>query len=495
MTPIRPGFLRLLSILVLAAALAPAGASARKADAAFQVPREEILARIKTIGVMPLDVPDDIPDAAGVAARYETEVVKRLERAGFKVVGPEVMRAIRERLRRSLGGLYNPQDGKPLEDKVKAYQDYARNEFDSQHPVDGVLRIGIIPRRAPTYSNQAQWDGVSEGIGNTGFAALLAGGSLSGTTPALSFLARLYDNGGTLLYAKAGGLQILQYLRQGWTGVQQTDVDRKSLMTDPARDARAWAIALDALLGENTAPQGVKIARAPAAATSAGAAPQSREEFIARYRNLLLVPLDPGSTPTREEVQRSIGELLRTRLAALGFQVQVDADYAGHWAAEQAASGGFYDAFSGELDTARVQAARARVLAQSQARYPGAFALYPGIVATQAPFQQGEASWDGARQQAFEAHSKLGNVFNTAKTLVGHLDAYSLRLRICDADGNTVYEQSGGLQLAERLVDGKLLAYPDAELFTDTARNAAAVDRALLPLAAPAPPPAKDAGH
>lgn len=487
------GLLRLMPIVVLATALAPAATAGKQADAAFEVPRAEILARIKTMGVMPLDIPDDIPDAAGVAARYEAEVVTRLERAGFSVVRPEVMRTIRDRLRHSLGGLYNPVDGKPIEDKVKAYQDYARNEYDSQHPVDGVLRIGIILRRAPTYSSQAQWDGVSEGIGNTGFAALLSGSSLSGTTPALSFLVRLYDNGGTLLYAKAGGLQILQYLRQGWVGVQQTDVDHKSIMTDPARDARAWAIALDALLGESTLPQGVKIARAPAAAASAGAAPQSREDFIARYRNLLLVPLDTAATATREDVQRSLGELLRTRLTALGFQVQVDADYASHWAAEQATSGGFYDAFTGELDTARVQAARARVLAQSQTKYPGTVAVYPSIMATLAPFQQGEASWDGASQRAFEARSKFGNVFNTAKTLVGRLDAYSLRVRICDADGSTVYEQSGGLQLAERLVDGKVLRYPDAELFSDAARNAAAVDRALLPLAAPAAPPARDA--
>lgn len=479
---------RLASLVALAASLAPAAWAGKKADPAFEVPREEIVARIKTIGVMPLEIPRDIPDAAGATQRYEAEVVGRLERAGFTVVKPEVMRVIRERLRQALGGLYDPLDGKPIEDKVKAYQDYVRNEYQTQHPVDGTLRIGIMVRRAPVYSNRAEWDDVKEGIGNTGFAALLSGSSFSGTLPALSFVVRLRDNDGKLLYAKAGGLQILQYLREGWLGVKQADVDPKALMTDPARDARAWAIALDPLLATDTLPKGVKIAPAPAAPAGGGATPQSREDFLARYGNVLLLPMELGPASKREDARQIFGELLQARLAALGVHVQLDPEYAARWEAEKTASGGFYDPFTGELDKSRLDAARARVLAQSLARYPAAAAIYPSIVTTTAPFQQGEASWDGAKQQAFEARSKLGNIFNVAKTLVGHLDALSLHLRICDADGATIYEQSGGLQLAERVVDGKVLSYPEPELFADSARNAAAVERALQPLAPPAPP-------
>ena len=43
----------------------------------------------------------------------------------------------------------------------------------------------------------------------------MANNPVSGSTPALSFVARLYDKDDKLLYAKAGGLQVLQYIRGG----------------------------------------------------------------------------------------------------------------------------------------------------------------------------------------------------------------------------------------------------------------------------------------
>ena len=74
--------------------------------------------------------------------------------------------------------------------KVTAFAEHSRNEYPAQNPVDGIVRIDIRRRAADTESSRANWDGVSEDIGGSGFAALVANSPVSGSTPALSFVAR-----------------------------------------------------------------------------------------------------------------------------------------------------------------------------------------------------------------------------------------------------------------------------------------------------------------
>lgn len=283
---------RCASVGLLTVALVPVAWAGNK-DPAFEVPREEIVARIKTIGVMPMITPSDLPNRADVERRYEAEVVTRLERAGFAVVKPDVMRVIRDRLRQSLGGLYNPLDGKPIEEKVKAFQEYSRSEYQTRNVVDGTLRIDIRERTADTESSRADWDGVREDIGGSGFTALMTNTQVKGSTPALSFVVRLFDKADKLLYAKAGGLQVLRYVTGGQFGAfKQSRVDPEFLLTDPARDLRAWSIALDPLLAADTMPRDAKYPHAPATADAQAAAPQSLSAFINRYTEVLLVPVE-----------------------------------------------------------------------------------------------------------------------------------------------------------------------------------------------------------
>ena len=53
---------------------------------------------------------------------------------------------------------------------MTAFSEYSRNEYQTQNPVDGILRIDIRRRAADTESSRANWDGVSEDIGGSGFA-------------------------------------------------------------------------------------------------------------------------------------------------------------------------------------------------------------------------------------------------------------------------------------------------------------------------------------
>ena len=210
--PRRAGALA-LAVALLAWAASPSAAD-KAAEGGFKKPRAEILATVKTIGVLPLVVHGSVPEAARVKERYEAAVIERLEKAGFTVVAPAAMREVQERLKQTLGGLYDPHTGRPIADKVKAYGEFANNEYLATHKVDATLWIGIVERSARIGGSTAAWDGVRDSAdGRSTMAGFFAGmltGVMQGTAPALSFGVTLRDAHGATLYEQVGGLQLLE---------------------------------------------------------------------------------------------------------------------------------------------------------------------------------------------------------------------------------------------------------------------------------------------
>ena len=259
-------------------------------DSNFMIPRAELISTVKTIGVMPLSVADEVPDADAVSARYEGEIVARLTSAGFVVVLPSAMREIRERVRATLGGLYDPMTGRPINEKVVAYDEFSDSEYRTAHKVDAVLQGAIIMQSVMFSSDKASWDGVVDsssgrsGVGD--FMMSMSGAGVHLHIPDLSMSVSLADTRGKLLYTGAGGLQVLAYERAVVENMlattQQRYIDAKFILTDPARDARALSLALDPLL-RGSAPAATKIASAPAAVPGAAGAAlaASRDEVLA----------------------------------------------------------------------------------------------------------------------------------------------------------------------------------------------------------------------
>jgi hypothetical protein len=474
------------AFIALGATLALVGTvrAANKEDP-FQVPRPTIMATVKTIGIMPLDINDAVPDAAAVAARYEGAIASRLEAAGFTVINAGVMREIRDTLLRESGGIYNPIDGKPLEDKLKHLISEARDRYMAGHPVDGIVYPRIAVRRADTDNDQARWDGVSEAASGKSFLTSLftTGGTLSGTTPALSLVVTLTDRSDRTLYRKAGGLQLLRYAYLGWFGATQRDVDPRYILADPQRDDRALALALDPLAGSVSPAANAKIERLPGAQSDAArAAHGTGTELVAHYPHVLVVPLQMADLPQTAQVRTRVTQTLIAKLAALGFKATVAVDYEALWKSEREHAGGFFDPLTGRLDRDKVHRARNSVFSRLAEGQDVQAIVYPTTVLTLAPFAQGNAQWDGAKERAFVARSSFGKLFNSAKTLVGQLDALSLKLRVADARDETLLEDSGGLQLLERIQDGARAAVPRAELFADPTRESSALDLALQSL-------------
>lgn len=464
-------------------------AAAETAEPGFKKPRGEVIAAVKTIGLLPVDVAENVPNNEAVAERYELLVGEQLEQAGFQVVKPAAMREIRERLKKTLGGLYDPVTGKELPGKVKAFKEYSRSEYVASHKVDATLWVGIIVRRAKIGGASAAWDGVSESAtGHSGVGGFLtdtfSGNAFSGVLPALSVGIVLTDIHDERLYERAGGLQLLEYLRREGSDYAQPRVDPRALMTDPARDARALVIALDPLTHGSSQASKTSIALAATAPPAKDdALSVARDELFTRYRTVAIGPLGIGDLPQRAEVERRYHDLLVDRLRKLGFTVVGESDYADLWSAEKLAAKGFYDPFTGLIDRTKLRASRARVFAQLHDKYPIDAVVLPSLAERPAPFSRSKAHWDSVVEPVAAAQHGFAALTDQTSELIGTIAALSLVVRIAAADDTTLFEDRGGIQLTERLIHGRRADIPQGELFAEAAKDTRAVEVALQQLA------------
>lgn len=455
-----------------------------KASDPFRVSREIIVQHVKTIGVMPLILPNIVPDPDDVATRYETAVVTSLRAAGFSVVPPSAMREIRERVEKTIGGLYDPMTGELIADKVKACKNYTDSEYQANYRVDATLYMSVVVRHALGRVMTAAWDGVTDSsTGRNAALSLLSGGG--GTVPVLSFRVVLEDVKGDELYSNLGGLQVLGYVRIGQMSVLTLQhIDPRYIMSDPARDARARAIALGPLLGVSDPAATAKIAFAPPAAdsTELPALRVTRKELLSRYGKVAVAPLALPGMSKRVEVQERYHRAIEKKLGLLGFTVLASDAYGELWESERTAGGGFFDPFTGRQDDSRLQAARARVFAQVQERYGISAIVYPAIVTRTAQFLGTSAWWDGAEDRVNPGQNLIDLLLDPDNSYEGEMGALSLEVTIADAAGGTLFAGTGGIQVAMRVWRGKLEPVPEAELFSNPTKDARAVEIAFAPL-------------
>jgi hypothetical protein len=469
-----------LATLVVIAVLAPLAPAATPApDPRFKVPRSQLLTMVKSVGVMPVSVPDLVPDSDSVARRIEAEVLARMTPAGFELVPSEAMREIQDRAKTALGGLYDPMTGRANNDKLRAYREYVTNEYRHDHPVDAWLRLRVVERLAPTINGTATWDGVSDSsTGHTGFSGFMVSGAAAGHLPVLSLSVQLTAADGRVLYESSGGLQVLSYVKGFAGNIEILRVDPKFIMHDPARDERALGIALDPLARGEQAKAQAEPPVAPTATTETTAVGLlSRDELIARFHRLGLAPLEIGAIGQHDQAQARYAELLKSRLTKLGFEVVPADDYATRWEDELKSAGGFYDPFTGRADDTKRRALRARVVGAMRDLHAVDAVVVPAIEARNAHYHDDYATWDGGKELTTATKSGLGALFSPSH--YGYVQALSLRLRFVDGDGAYLYEGLGGIQLAEHLEGQRHVPVPQSDLFVDPAKDEQAVEVAL----------------
>jgi hypothetical protein len=486
---VRDAGIAALPALLVSLALAIPATPVAGADAKPAAQRAELTTRIKTIGLMPLEIEQAIADPDEVTSRLEGYVTERLQGGGFTVVPASEMRAIRGRALASLGGVYDPLTGLPNRERLAALQEFSAQEYRMQHPVDATLHLSIVRRPARFEKGWSEWDGVRERVtSKSGIVDALERGMELGIepndeVPALSLVVTLIDAQGETLYKNAGGLLLLAYpttLSGMLFDYDLARVDPKFGLGDPAIAARALSVALDPLI-TGVVPHTTLEFKLPQPRNSP-ARPATLADLRRDHRRVALAAMEiPTGVEQGESVQARYHKMIAAKVTALGFEVVGGNDFDDLWSAERAAAGGFYDPLSGLPDLGKLNTALARVLATLRERYDVAGVIRSSIVPRKASCKYGYAYWDGVSEPVSGGGSAFFNssIFNPEIGYTGQLEANSLKLRFLDGTGQVLYQGLGGVQLTKHLDHGRSLLVPETALFADPARDAAAVGAAL----------------
>jgi hypothetical protein len=227
--------------LGFAAVLAVACSSAVKQQSAsnvWLVPEEQFFAKVDTIGIGPVWVPDSLENPAPVRALFDSLISEQLRLAGYTLVRIPNMREITDSENRE-HGQFNPATGEPDEVAARTAAEHALGRLAGQYPqVDAFLMPDLVVVGARVEGKDAYWDGTSQNIAN--LSDWLVMRDFSGTLPAFSVCVRFLDPAGSLMYHNDGGVQVASTPRKV--------VERSKLFVDAERNLNAVRFALKAVL-------------------------------------------------------------------------------------------------------------------------------------------------------------------------------------------------------------------------------------------------------
>ena len=237
----------------LVAGLGAACAGHRPPYNPFLVPQSHFTGATRTIAVVPLTLPSDLPSAEPVRAAFDSVVETVLRGAGFAVVPARATQPIWTRISDSLARA-NVANEMPDSIKFQCACVLVARELADRFKVDAVLFTRIVVVAADFRDGTAKWDGTEQSYMSTGkkFLSLFSGETTYGTSPALSLEILIADTHGTPEYRNRGGIQ----LRAKPAGDQFVDVPMDQLLANRARNAAAAHIALEPLVTSSTPPQG-----------------------------------------------------------------------------------------------------------------------------------------------------------------------------------------------------------------------------------------------
>lgn len=485
----------ILGILYLTAL---AGAPARAATS------EAIREQVKTIAVVPVVGATYIPNADEAKRRLEQLMEQRLTEAGYTVIPAATMRELQDKVRLALGGYYDPRSGNLDKQRFEAWDTHVTSEFRRLHPSDAWLYSRIVQVRAPVSGWNAVWDGVEESmIGAESNASHMFNiPDVVGSLSALSLQVGLAGQGSDMLYTGSGGLQLVEYFKEvsagatffgvGAAETRYVPVDEAAILTDPLREQRAVALALDPLLLTKDEREAAKSAQeaawkqikpSPKGQRPPKPAGVDRAAFLEAYKRVAVAMPQVPEIPNREAARERLVAAVAAGLQQAGFTVVPPAEYAAVWDPIFEASGGFYDPITGRLLTDKRSAALRQAFEQFGSESPVDAVFLPEVVVRDARVDEGKAKWDGAVVELSK-----GGLFSSAAGFGGTIPALSLELRAVDREMREVFLRSGGLELLVRFKPGGFMKpprfeeIPDADWLAKPENDRQAVDRALSEL-------------
>ena len=129
----------------LAIALSMLATTAQAAEPQqFEMPPDQVVARITHVALTPCRESTDTRLPAGLAARYEALLLGELRALGLRATPPEEYVRLWRELSIALGGVFDPSTGKPIAERYRAAREHTLRELQSLHGIDGVADCAVF---------------------------------------------------------------------------------------------------------------------------------------------------------------------------------------------------------------------------------------------------------------------------------------------------------------------------------------------------------------
>jgi hypothetical protein len=480
----------------------------------FDTTRDELLASIKRVGIMPVtDMPRELRERDDAKLLLQEAVAKYLKLANIEVVMPTTYQAAYDRFNTQLGGMYDPVTGAYKREVAAAVVSNARREYLSKEKLDGLAYVRVVMTGAAYSADWAEWDGVRDRSNGKPAPAnalvdFMTADKSSGKIPAASLLLQIVNAQERVVYGRHGGIQLFAYHEYiKYTDIGFIQVPVKHRLNDAPRMDRA---AREATLPLRFTPKEISLGAEnpeinarlidvntlpplPPGEPFEDASPLlvPRDQILAAIKRVAVSGFNPDRFAVPEEVQQRLMAGVKQELAPLGWEL-IDAPQARDIFVKELAAAKVFDPLTGKADEAKVSAIRKSIFNRlGLTPVPDAI-LWIGLDQTTELHNYADVTWDGVTQNAVTMQPVVKKFFGgsfVGDAGKGTIQAVSLSIRLNDANDTPLYRARGGLQLTQRLAvtpatyssggRAKAVDLAPSELFQDTSREMPAVHAAL----------------
>jgi len=188
-------------------------------------------------------LPSGFADREATRAFLDSTIAARLTEAGYRLVPPDRVRLVWNRIRDSVGGFYDTYTGRVIDEKYQAVYRTTRAELRDHLGARAWLTPTVRFRSVWFGGGKVEWDGVKEETGGRGGLEGFLFGRHTGLLTALSLRVEVEDMSGAITHRGWGGIQLAMHLVEGKLARLPPD----SLLLDTGRIANAVRLALDSL--------------------------------------------------------------------------------------------------------------------------------------------------------------------------------------------------------------------------------------------------------
>ncbi len=185
----------------------------------------------------------DLQGAAERLEAFDRLIEVELAEAGFEVMREADFGRTWKRARFDVGDLYDPHDGLPDRNRIDRARRVALAAIQSEHGCDFRVEPSLALVSVLWSAGQAEWDGVVDG--ERRFWSIAAEPLV---IPAMSLRVYIYDVEGSLVYFRAGGIELAASYRSEFGEEPFRLVDADLLLTNDERNRKAIRLAIEAMI-------------------------------------------------------------------------------------------------------------------------------------------------------------------------------------------------------------------------------------------------------